>query len=265
MERDEDLAKSIADLVRHTRHDLGWSQDELARRAGVTQTRVSRIERRKVDTVAFGAVDQVMTTCGARWSILRPRTEARVEQREPAHARCNAYLRPHLERLSYIVDQEIEIGDGPARGWIDLLAYQPLVRVLHLAEIKTEARDIGGIQRQIGWYERMAWSAARQRGWRPRFIVTALYLLATVVNDDIVSLNREILAQAFPVRSGDLAAILADPDGTTRPSGWGLAMIDPLSRRAAWLRPTRSDGRRTLAPYRNYADFMGQWRARRSR
>jgi hypothetical protein len=30
-------------------------------------------------------------------------------------------------------------------------------------------------------------------------------------------------------------------------------MIDPLSRRRDWLRPTRLDGRRTRAPHEDYA------------
>jgi hypothetical protein len=34
----------------------------------------------------------------------------------------------------------------------------------------------------------------------------------------------------------------------------GLALVDPTSRRRDWLLPTRSDGRRSSLPYRDYAD-----------
>jgi hypothetical protein len=37
-------------------------------------------------------------------------------------------------------------------------------------------------------------------------------------------------------------------------TGRGLALIDPTSRRRDWLLPSRSDGRRTRAPYMDYAD-----------
>jgi len=265
MERDGDLSGMIASIVRVTRDEIGWSQDQLADRAGVSQSRVSRIERGQADRVAFGAVQSVVSACGARWSVIPPRTESRVRQRDPAHARCSAYIRGHLEALGFVVEQEVEIGDGPTRGWIDLLAYHPVARILHLGEVKTEARDVGGIQRQVRWYERMAWSAARRFGWQPRLIVVGLYLLATVANDELVSLNREVLAQVFPVRAQGLAAALASPETADRPTAWALAMIDPLSRRAAWLRASRSDGRRTQAPYRDYADFMERWRAKRRR
>jgi hypothetical protein len=38
----------------------------------------------------------------------------------------------------------------------------------------------------------------------------------------------------------------------------GIALIDPRSHRKEWLLRARSHGRRTPAPYRNYADFVTQ-------
>jgi len=38
--------------------------------------------------------------------------------------------------------------------------------------------------------------------------------------------------------------------------GRAVAMIDPLSKRNVWLRSMRVDGRRSKAPYSDYADFM---------
>ena len=34
-------------------------------------------------------------------------------------------------------------------------------------ELKTELDGLGALQRQIGWYENDAWTAARRLGWRP--------------------------------------------------------------------------------------------------
>jgi transcriptional regulator with XRE-family HTH domain len=260
---ERDLARTIAGLVRRSRRDIGWSQEELARRATVSQACVSRIERDGADTVAFGALARVVHTCGARWSLQSPRLEERLRQRDPAHARCSAHIRRRLEGLGYLVEQEVEIGDVPTRGWIDLLAYEPTARVLHLGEIKTEMLDLGRIQRQIRWYEREAWTAARALGWRPRLIVVGLYLLATTANDEAISMHRQLVGQLFPVRATQLSEILERASELVRPPGWALALVDPLSRRAAWLRPAWVDGRRAPAPYSNYADFMDSWRRRR--
>jgi hypothetical protein len=77
----------------------------------------------------------------------------------------------------------------------------------------------------------------------------------TEANDERVLVNRAPLAASFPVRAPFLAEWLADPTGAWPARGRSLAMIDPLSRRTAWLRQTRADGRRTVAPYADYADF----------
>jgi hypothetical protein len=88
-------------------------------------------------------------------------------------------------------------------------------------------------------------------GWSPRRLASGLILLITSENDELVAANREILGQAFPASAAAIARWLRDP--TAPLPARGIAMIDPRSRRREWLRPTRSHGRRTGAPYRNYA------------
>jgi hypothetical protein len=132
-----------------------------------------------------------------------------------------------------------------------------------LIELKTEIRDLGAIQRSIGWYEREAFAAARSLGWRPVHFASALILLETDENDAAVKINREMLRQWLPTRAATLANWLVDPAGNA--PARGLAMIDPASQRRAWLRSTRVDGRRSAARYLNYADFMRQTRTRERR
>jgi hypothetical protein len=132
-----------------------------------------------------------------------------------------------------------------------------------MIEVKTEIRDVGSIQRSMGWYEREAFAVARRLGWRPMRLASALLLLETDANEESVRANRELLRQWLPTRAATLASWLADP--SARAPGRGLAMIDPMSHRRAWLRPTRVDGRRSAARYTNYADFMQRTRSRERR
>ena len=259
----EPIRQDVARITRRTRWAFGWSQRELARRAGVTQTEISRIERALSDSLE--AIDRVAATLGCRWSLIGPHGNGRVDHRDHAHARCSAYVRHHLERHGFIVEQEVEIGTGPSRGWVDVLAFHPVARFLHVGEIKTELRDVGSVQRQVAWYEREVWAVARARGWRPRVSASGLYLLMTEANDASIRLNRAILEQAFPMRAGDLAEVLRDPTAIAERPQRALALIDPLSRRLEWLRRSSIDGRRTEAPYRDYADFMTRLRSRHAR
>ena len=155
---------------------------------------------------------------------------------------------------------EREIVDGRTRGWIDLLGFAPGSRRMVLAEVKTEIRDLGGLERQIGWYVRACVGAVRDLGWRPQEVVTVVALLATTANDAIVVANRQAFGQAFPMRGSTLAAALFENGPVT---GWGLMMVDPMRQGSRALQGLRVDGRRTDAPYRDYADFMRM--ARRTR
>ena len=143
--REPPLADQLARLSREIRDAIGWPQRELARRADVSQTLSSRLERGEAGVIPLATVERVIEAYGARATITFPRTDARRDQRDPAHARCSAYIRSRLEAMGYIVHQELEIGEGTTRGWIDLVGYHPPTRVLHLGEVKTEVRDVGGI------------------------------------------------------------------------------------------------------------------------
>lgn len=217
-----------------------------------------------IATIEGGRANVTLASVGKVLDALRARPDLRVElpyladrraQREPAHARCIGYVRRRLGTSGWIVSTEVEIGGRAWIGWIDVLAFEPRSSSLMVVEVKTEMHDLGRIERTQSWYEREAWAAARRLGWRPRRIAGLLLLLQTEANEARVSANRQVLSGIFPARQRQLAAWLAGPTGWP-PGQRGMAMIDPRSRRRAWLLPTRVDGRRSPARYRDYADFV---------
>lgn len=258
---------ALAETIAKTRRSLGWTQAELGRRCGMSPSMVSLVERGLVPDVSLGTV---ATICGAMdvgvsLAMKLPFLMDRHRQREPAHARCVAYAQQRLEHFGWLVEREAEIAHGTSHGWIDLLAFHPDQRVLLVVEVKTELHDIGELERTVNWYERSAWEVARRFGWRPSGAAAIVLVLSTETNDDRIRANRAILAAAFPVRAAALLSWVDDPTGTLKRGRRGLAMIDPRSRRQAWLRATRVDGRRSPAPYQDYAGFMGALRGRTKR
>lgn len=249
----EVLGAAVFDL----RKVIGWTQEELGARVGMSQSEVSRVEHGRLVDLSFESAERLLTAMGARIviSVDAPFLGDRKRQREPAHARCSAHVSSRLRRAGWEVATEVEIGGDRSRGWIDVLAYHPGTRLLLVIEIKTEIRDLGAIERALNWYEREAMIAARRFGWQPRGRLGCLLLLATDANEARAAANREPLLVGFPVRARDLAGAI-DRTGGSKDGGRALAMIDPVSRRAAWLRPLRIDGRRSPAPYADYADFM---------
>jgi transcriptional regulator with XRE-family HTH domain len=246
-------------IVRDLSQALRWSQRTLAVRSGLSQGYISRVERDRCPDVSIDTIDRLLGAMGARLT-LGADTPFMVSagQRDIVHAKCSAYVVRRLRHAGWQVSAEVEVGSDRSRGWIDVLAWHPGTGVLLVIEIKTELHDLGAIERSLGWYEREAWAAARRLGWRPRRVVGCLLLLMSDAVDRRILDNREAIAQRFPLRSGDLWEMVAA--GARAPSGplRGVALIDPRSRRQHWLRPARADGRRTAAPYRDYADFVRQ-------
>lgn len=238
---------------------LGWSQRELGRRAGVAQSHISDIENQRLTDLTFASAAKVLAAMGARLvvGVDAPFLADRQRQRDPAHARCVTAVSRRLMRAGWTVATEVEIGSDRSRGWIDVLAYHAETGVTLVIEVKTEIHDLGQIERTLGWYEREAWAAARRRAWHPKRVIGCLLLLMSDANDHRLAQNGAAIRIGFPVRARVLNDVV-DAPATTVVTGRGLAMIDPGSRRSAWLRPTRLDGRRSAARYRDYADFVGR-------
>jgi predicted pyridoxine 5'-phosphate oxidase superfamily flavin-nucleotide-binding protein len=89
-----------------------------------------------------------------------------------------------------------------------------------------------------------------------RVIVPVLIALATVETDARLAANIDLVRNDLSGGAADLAAWIDDSTAATpKPA---IALIDPATRRRAWLWRTRSDGRRSAAPYRDYRDAAGK-------
>jgi len=256
-------AEIVGSGVRAARRARGWSQDRLAVESGVPQTVISTIERALHRCPPLDTVERLCAALDGELvvEIRQARLVGRLDQRDPAHAACSGAMRRILERAGWIVASEVEFRTGRSHGFIDLLAYDPARRRLLVVEIKTELRDVGALERQLGWYLREARGAAATLGWRPTSVAGLVVFLATTAVDAAVLANRAPLAAAFPERGRAVrAALTAGADLRGR----GMTMIDPGRRGGAALIRLAGDGRRTPAPYRDYADFVAS-RARPTR
>jgi transcriptional regulator with XRE-family HTH domain len=259
-----DLAETIVRAVIAARTTLGWSQRRLAKSVGVSQTLVSRFERREPAAVSIEAAERMFDALGIRAQLQAdlPVIHGERLQVDLVHAWACGYVGRRLTALGWEVRHEAEVGHGRYRGWIDVLGYRPKDRSLLVNECKTDLLDIGAIQRATSWYEREAWTAARRFGWRPVRTVVFLLLLDSAEVEARLRTNRPLLETSFPGRSAQIGRWIEQP-GPAPPSRC-LAMIDPAGRGQRWLRPSRIDGRRTRSRYENYADAAGRLTTRAS-
>jgi hypothetical protein len=213
---------------------------------------ICRIERGQLGDVRVGVMHRLFEVLAIRYRLDTELPNWQRPQRDFVHARCVAYASRRLSSAGWLVDREVEVGGDRSHGWIDILAFHPGSRTLLVIEVKTEIHDLGAIERSLNWYRREAAQAARARGWRPTSIRSALLLLESRANDDRVIALGPALALGFPRRARALRLLVDGADD--RDAEPFLAMLDPRSRRAAWLQATRSDGRRTVAPFVDYID-----------
>jgi transcriptional regulator with XRE-family HTH domain len=260
---DQQISQLLLQLgvaVRESRRARRWTQRRLATDVGLAQSHVARIETGRVPDVTLRTAARLLEAAGGRLDVRfvgAVRTGA-TTQRDRAHASCVAYVARRLETAGFQVATEVEIGEGRWRTFADLLAFHPRERVLLVIEVKAEIHDVGEIDRQIGIAERGAWPAAHLRGWRPRAVVPVLLLLATRENDRRLADNRAYFDRSYPLRARATQAVV---DGVASPADLGgraLAMIDPCSRRRAWLLPTWLDGRRIPAPHPDRVGYLAR-------
>lgn len=236
-----------------TRIALDVSRRDLADRVGVSVRYIALIERGEANP-SLRLVERIATALGLdiQLEIRPPVFPAGPRLRDAVHARCSAYVDRRLRGLGWLTAREVEIVHGRSHGWIDLLAFDRRSGTLLIIEFKTRLDDLGGLERQLGWYERMAWQAARRLGWRPARIVSCVLALASDEVERVVRSHRDLLRVAFAMRASQIADLLDRPDADF--TGRGLALIDPSSRRRDWLIRTSIDGRRSRLRYRDYAD-----------
>ena len=234
-----------------TRLSLDIEREDLARRVGLTARYLAMIERGEANPT-LGVVERIAEALGLELELLArpPVFPAGTRVKDAVHARCSAYVHRRLPTLGWEVAREVEIVHGRSHRWIDLLAFDPTTGTLLVIEIKTRLDDLGGLERQIAWYERMAWQAARGRGWRPTQVVSCVLALASDEVERVVRAHRDLIARAFPARAADL--IVAP--FTVSPGARGFGLIDLSSRRRDWILRASVDGRRSRLRYRDYAD-----------
>jgi transcriptional regulator with XRE-family HTH domain len=244
------------------RVSLDLTQQQLADAVGIHRGYLANIEAGRAN-VSVDQIDRIAQVLGQRLELIvhAPAFVATRRNHDTVHAWCSGYVARRLTAASWLVAREVDVSADGVRGWIDLFAFHPSSQTLVVIELKTRIDDLGGAERQLGWYERHAIRAANRLGWRPSRVLVWLILLATDEVEAVLLAARDLISQTFPGRADEMLEVVAGGSGAGHRS---VALVDPAGRRARWLIRTRLDGRRSPARYRNYGDAARRIPRRRS-
>jgi transcriptional regulator with XRE-family HTH domain len=200
-------------VFRAVRIHLRLRQQDVARRAGVSTSSVSRIERGHIGTLPLRIVRAVAT-------VLEIRLEFVVSWRGGSldrvmNARHSALHERLANRLGaepgWVSAAEISYSIWGERGVIDRLAFHAERRMLAVFEIKADLSDPAGLIAQLDRYRRLAPEIGKSHGWKAESVACWAVVADTDTNRRRVAAHRELLRGAFPEGGRAFGDWLRDP------------------------------------------------------
>ena len=199
--------------IRALRRRRGWTQAELARRARMSRSAVSRVERGEGDALSVRALTRLCAALGARVSVRALWQGEELDRLlDGDHARLVEWVVARLAAAGWMVVPEVTFHVGGERGSIDVLAWHPETGHLLVVEVKSVVPDVQATLAGVDRKARLAPVVARERGWNVRSVSRML-----VLPDDRTARRRlkqfaATFERAFPERTVALRQWMAAPD-----------------------------------------------------
>jgi transcriptional regulator with XRE-family HTH domain len=195
------MDQRIGAALRLVRRRKGWSQEELARKAKVSQPRVSRMERGHIGSMRLDDVRRVAAALDiridvyARWRAgdLDRLLNARHSELHELVARWFADELPE-----WVLAPEVSFSIYGERGVIDILAWHEKTGSLVVIELKTAVTDVNELLGTMDRKKRLAAQVASERGWNAKTVSAWLVVADTRTNRRRLDAHMAVIRNAFP-------------------------------------------------------------------
>jgi transcriptional regulator with XRE-family HTH domain len=228
--------------IRAVRVRRGWTQQELARRSGVSRSTISRVERGHPGTFSLDTIRRVAAALDVRVDLV-PRWRAGDLDRllNARHSHLHELVARWFakELPAWILAPEVSYAIYGERGVVDIVVWHPGRRAILVIELKTDIVDVNQLIGKVGEKARLIRQIVRDRGWDPLTISTWVIVAAGRTNRARLATHQAVLRAAFPSDGRAVRSWLADPVGSVA----GLSMWS--DRAARPLAPTRRVRRTT--------------------
>ena len=200
--------------IRAIRIRKGLRQQDLADKAGVSRSFVSKVELGKATTADVAKLEAACRAVGADLEVrVRWQGEALDRLLDEAHAAIVERVVALLGRFGWQTWLEVTFSIYGERGAIDVFAWHPVTRTLLIVEVKSVVADAQGTLSPLDRKVRLARTIARERGLEPAAIGRLLAVGDSKANRRRISRFDALFSAALPDRSQSVRSWLRRPSG----------------------------------------------------
>lgn len=215
--------------VRSVRLKRRWRQCDLAQRAGVSASTISRIERGHPGTLTLDTIRAVTSALDIRLE-LHPRWRAGDLDRllNAGHSTLHEVVATMFaaELPGWVLAPEVSFAVYSERGVIDIVAWHPGREALLVIELKTDIVDVNELVGTVDRKRRLASEVVRGRGWRPKTVSVWVIVAPGRTNRARIAAHGSMLRAAFPMDGRSVRRWLEDPVGAVSAmSIWPAAAV----------------------------------------
>jgi transcriptional regulator with XRE-family HTH domain len=226
-------ALRVGRAIRAVRRQYRWTQAEVAARASVSPSSVSRIETGTFRHMPLAAVLSVAAVLEVHLDLVpRWRGEALDRLLDAAHAALVDDLVNRYRRSGWEVAVEVSFAINGERGAVDLLAFHPAASIVAVNEVKSVVPDAQATIHAHDRKTRLARQIALERDWRPRRIARFLAIGEGRTSRRRIEALPGVFSAAYPLQGRAALAWIDDPagaldaEGVERPIS-GLFFLSP--------------------------------------
>jgi len=226
-------------VLRAVRQRLDWRQRDLAAKAGVSQSTISRLERGHLGSISIDTVRSIASVVDVRVELLaRWRAGDLDRLLNVRHSRLHESVARGLAKYpGWALTPEVSFSIYGERGVIDLVAWNAGHRALLFIELKTDIVDVNELLGTFDRKVRLGRTIGEQRGWDPVAVSGWVIVAASRTNRERIAAHGRMLRAAFP------------HDGRTM-GGWLRRPAKSISALSIWPHASSDSGRGGLAAVR---------------
>ena len=204
--------------VRAVRLKRGWRQRDLAERAGISTSTISRIERGHPGTLSLDTIRAVSSALDIRVELAARWRAGDLDRLVNAkHSALHDLVAEmfHDELPAWILAPEVSFAVYGERGVIDIVAWHPGRRALLIIELKTDISDVNELVGTFDRKRRLARQVVQsERGWDPLTVSGWVIVAPGRTNRARIAAHGAMLRAAFPMDGRGIRSWLGDPVGS---------------------------------------------------